>query len=101
MSLSPAIRSRRRSAGQLHALAAVQREIQATDPNGRRKYLRDFAEAYRTYEQVLSHSQLHQRFLEADLLLVGDYHALPRSQEFAANLVRELRVAGRKVVLGV
>jgi len=101
MAPSPGIRSRRRSAGQLHALAALQRELQATDPNGRRKYLRDYVDAFRTYQSVLSAADLGKRIQASDLVLVGDYHALPRCQEYAAELIREVAESGRKVVLGV
>ena len=101
MAPSPGIRSRRRSAGQLHALAALQRELQATDPNSKRKYLRDFVDAFRTYQSVLSGAELRERIQASDIVLVGDYHALPRSQEYAAEVIREAAESGRKVVAGV
>lgn len=91
----------RRSAAQLHALAEVEREIRATDPHSRRKYLREFAEAYTRYSHTLAETELSAALLEADLLLVGDYHALPRSQQFAAELVEQFCAAGKKVVLGL
>ncbi len=85
----------------MHALAALQREIHATDPNGRRKYIRDFAQAYRSYQKVLSGEELRQELRASDLLLIGDYHALPRSQEFAAQTIEEAARSGRPVVLGI
>ena len=96
-----AARSRRRSAGQLHALAGLQREIQATDPNGRRKYLRDFSEAFREYESLLSMAQVEGELCQADVVLVGDYHALPASQLFAARILDRISQSGRPVVLGL
>ena len=48
----------RRSAAQLHALAGVEREIRAQDSHSRRKYLREFNQAYRSYESVLDSEQL-------------------------------------------
>jgi hypothetical protein len=101
MATPSALRSRRRSAGQLHALAALQREIQATDPNARRKYLRDFADAFLNYEAVVSRAEMQLELLESDIVLVGDYHALPGSQRFAAELLESLARSGRPVVLGV
>ena len=80
-------RSRRRSAGQLHALASLQRELQAADPNGRRKYLRDFSEAFRDYESLLTLAQVEAELCQADVVLVGDYHALPTSQRFASQIL--------------
>ena len=96
-----AARSRRRSAGQLHALASLQREIQATDPNGRRKYLRDFSEAFRDYESLLTLAQVEAELCQADVVLIGDYHALPTSQRFASQILERVAKCGRPVVLGV
>ena len=92
----------RRSAAQLHALAQVEREIRATDPNSRRKYLRDYSEAFRSYQAVLTREQLENLLGSAGLLLIGDYHALPASQRYAAGLMAELAANnGRPVVLGL
>lgn len=91
----------RRSAAQRHALEKVEREIRAVDPHLRRKYLRDFSQAFQTYEHVLNTEELRDIYREGDILLVGDYHALRSSQQYAADLVRELALAGRKVVLGL
>lgn len=101
MATTTSLRSRR-SAAQLHALASVEREIRAQDHNGRRKYLRDFTQAYRSYETVLDPQQLNSLVHSANILLVGDYHALPASQRFAATLLEERAQPGdRPVILGV
>lgn len=90
------------SSAQLDALAQLEREIRSADPLCRHRYLRDFNEAFTDYEKVLTPAEFEQAQLEADILLVGDYHSLPRSQAFAAELVRGLAGhAGRHVVLGV
>ena len=92
----------RRSAAQLHALEGVEREIRANDPNGRRKYLKDFSAAYRTYEAVLSPAQLRENILAASLILIGDYHALPACQRFAGSVLEQRAMAGEgPVVLGL
>lgn len=92
----------RRSAAQLEALVRVEREIRASDPNGQRKYLREFTEAYPSYHSVLSHSQLEQALASADILLVGDYHALANSQRYCARLVAQrAALRQRPVVLAV
>jgi Haem-binding uptake, Tiki superfamily, ChaN len=95
------LRSRRTEA-QLHALAGVEREIRANDPNGRRKYVKDFSAAFCNYQRVLSLEQMNNLVREADILLIGDYHALPAAQKFAADLVEERAQPGdRPVVLGL
>src|SRR6202795_3859166 len=91
----------RRSAAQLHAIASVEREIRAADPASRRKYLRDFREAYRSYEKVLAPSDVHRAIAAAGIVLVGDYHALPNSQRSVAALLGGPELRQRPVVLGV
>src|SRR5690349_20256897 len=92
----------RRSAAQLHALAGVEREIRAQDSNGRRKYLREFNQSFRTYEAVLGAEEVQTALRTADLVLVGDYHALAASQRSAASLLEHRALVGdRPVILGV
>ncbi len=92
----------RRSEAQWHALAGVEREIRVTDPSGRRKYLRDFGQAFRSYDAVINSEELKSTVRSADIVLVGDYHALPAAQRFAATLFEERAQPGdRKVVLGL
>src|SRR2546421_9825239 len=95
------IRARRRTAAQQLALLEVKREISATDSHGRLKYVRDFSEAFRDYEKTLHVPELKQQYHNADVLLVGDYHALAASQDFAASLLEQLRQAGGPVVLAL
>jgi hypothetical protein len=91
----------RRSAAQLHAIASVEREIRAIDPVSGRKYLRDFREAYRSYQRVLASSDVRREIAKAGTVLVGDYHALPNSQRYLAALLRDYEFHQRPVVLGV
>jgi uncharacterized iron-regulated protein len=92
----------RRSAGQLHALAGVEREIRAQDSQGRRKYLREFSRAFQSYDSLLDSQQLENALRAADVVLIGDYHALPGAQRYAASLLEQRALAGdRPVVLGL
>lgn len=92
----------RRSAAELHALAGVSREIRAVDAHSRRKYLREFNQAFRSYDSLLDLSQVSEAVHSADIVLIGDYHALPAAQRYAASLVEQRALAGdRPVVLGV
>jgi Haem-binding uptake, Tiki superfamily, ChaN len=90
----------RRSAAQMHALAAVRREIVSRDASSGRKYLREYTQAFRHYDGVLTAQQLDEKVSAASILLVGDYHALPASQRYAATLIEQL-ASKRPVVLGV
>ncbi len=91
----------RRSAAQLQALAGVEREIRAQDPSSRRKYLREFSESFRSYDELLDMQQVRDALGSADCVLVGDYHALSTCQRYAASVVEQLALMGRSVVLGV
>jgi len=92
----------RRNAAQLRALAGVEREVRANDTSCRRKYLRDFRDAFQTYETILDGDQLAITVNQVDIMLVGDYHALPAAQRYAAALVEQrAQVGDRPVVLGV
>jgi hypothetical protein len=92
----------RRNAAQIHALASVEREVRAHDSSGRRKYLRDFSNAFRSYASVIDSAELMNLVRAADVVLVGDYHALPSAQRFAATLLEQRAQPGdRPVVLGV
>src|SRR5271166_6992985 len=92
----------RRSAAQLHALAGVEREIRAQDSHSHRKYLREFTEAFRGYDCLLDSQQVQNALQAADVVLIGDYHALAAAQRYAASLIEQRALAGdRRVVLGV
>jgi hypothetical protein len=92
----------RRSAAQLHALEVVVREIKVSDHNSQRKYLKDFNQAFRSYQSILDSHQWTDAICAADVLLVGDYHALPMSQRWAGKLLEQRTQPGdRPVVLGV
>jgi hypothetical protein len=92
----------RRNAAQLAALAGVEREIRSYDSSSRRKYLQDFTRAFRVYSSVIDAEQVGSAIREADTILIGDYHALPASQRFAASLVEQCAQPGdRPVVLAL
>src|SRR6185312_12570970 len=88
----------RRTAAQMHALAAVRDDIGPQDTGLGRGYLREFTQHFREYDSVLSPEQLQQRISCASTVLIGDYHALPACQRFAAELI-ETSARERRVVL--
>src|ERR1700733_14778881 len=91
----------RRSAAQLHAIASVEREIRTVDPAAGRKYLRDFREAYTSYQKILTANDVRREISKAGTVLVGDYHALPNSQRYISSLLRDYEFHQRPIVLGV
>src|SRR6202007_1869531 len=64
--------------------------------------LREFNQAFQSYEAVLDAQEIHDVLHAADVVLIGDYHALPRAQRYAAALLEQFALAAdRPVVLGV
>jgi Uncharacterized iron-regulated protein len=100
MATTSILRSRR-TAGQLHALASVEREIRAVDRASGRKYIRNFQDAYRTYQSVLSRDNVLDEISQSGVVLVGDYHALPNSQKYVSSLLESAASPGREIVLGI
>jgi hypothetical protein len=84
----------------MHALAAVRDDIGTQDSSPGRRYLREFTQHFRDYDSVLSPDEMQRRVSCANTVLIGDYHALPACQRFAAE-VFETSARQRKVVLGV
>lgn len=91
----------RRSAAQLHALASVERTISATDSVSRCRYLKDYAAAFQSYESVLSPDELDSGLRQADVVLVGDYHALSAAQAYAGSILDQLARGSRPVLFCV
>ncbi|MBV9574793.1 MAG: ChaN family lipoprotein [Acidobacteriales bacterium] len=92
----------RRNAAQLHGLAGVEREIRAVDSSARKKYIQEFTRAFRSYQSVIEPQEMTAAVSEADILLIGDYHALPSAQRFASALLEQRAQPGdRPLVLGV
>ncbi len=81
------------------AVARLKRDILGVDRNSRRRYIRDFHEEFSTYHDVASLDDLSVACYKADLIYVGDYHALPSSQDFAARLIDDIAARSREVTL--
>lgn len=85
----------------MNALTRLKSQLRAVDPYAGRKYLREYTEAFSRYERALSEWEFQAALAGAEIVLLGDYHALPQSQTFAAEVVEFLATSGRKVVFGV
>ncbi|MFQ5701093.1 MAG: ChaN family lipoprotein [Acidobacteriota bacterium] len=82
-------------------VSLLRREIARVDRNSSRKYIRDFVEEFRAYRDLSSYDDLIISCYRSDIIYVGDYHALPSAQEFAARLLREIASRSRQVILAV
>jgi hypothetical protein len=87
---------------QRQAVASVERAIRSAVRPPRSRYLHEFAQAFRTYQTQMTQADVLARACKSDVLLIGDYHALPSCQEFIASVLRQLAARdGRPNVLGL
>src|SRR5262245_37104931 len=92
-------RIREEIALQKAAVARLKKDILGVDRNARKQYIREFHEEFSRLDHPSSLDDLIIACFKADIIYIGDYHALPASQEFAARLVREIAARSREVVL--
>lgn len=98
MSSSPALDEAalgRRAAAQLRG------EIGRIDPAARSAYVRAFQKEFERVEAESTFDDLVIACYRADLVYIGDFHALPRSQEFATRLLSEISARSRRTVLAM
>src|SRR4029450_2611851 len=86
-------------AGERRAVERLKASLFGTDPYVRRKYIRDYNREFLTYRSLLSREELVEACEAADVVFVGDYHALPSCQGFATQLLTDLASRRRPVVL--
>ncbi|MBI4160999.1 MAG: ChaN family lipoprotein [Acidobacteria bacterium] len=79
----------------------LKKELEGVDRNSRGRYIRDFQRAFRSYRDLSSHDDLVLACSKADLVLIGDYHALPASQQFAARLLDAIAPRSGRTVLAM
>jgi Haem-binding uptake, Tiki superfamily, ChaN len=86
----------------MRVLAEIEPEVRASDQTWRKKYLREYTQAFRSYESIIDSSELETQIASANMILVGDYHALPACQQFAAKLLKDCaKNKDRPVVLAL
>jgi hypothetical protein len=81
------------------AVARLKKEILGVDRNARRRYIKEFSEEFNRFDAVSSFDDLIIACYKADIVYIGDYHALPSSQEFGARLLRDIASRSKEVVL--
>jgi hypothetical protein len=86
---------------QRHAVSRLRREIRHVDRNSRRRYIREFHADYNRAEAASSWDDLVIACYKADVVLVGDYHALPESQQCAARLLEAIAERSSRTVLAL
>ncbi len=83
------------------AVAQLRGEIGRIDPAARSAYVRAFQKEFGRVEAESTFDDLIIACYKADLVYIGDFHALPRSQVFACRLLHEISARSRRTILAV
>jgi hypothetical protein len=81
------------------AVRRIQSDICELDASPSRKYIQEFNREFQTFQSVCEPRDILEKASQANLVWIGDYHALERSQTYAAQFIRAL--AGRGVPVAV
>src|SRR5262245_48167058 len=81
------------------AVRRIQSEIGEIHPSPSRKYIQEFTREFDVFESVCEPEVILEEALKANLVWVGDYHALTKTQLYAVTLLEE--IARRKKNIGL
>src|SRR3954467_12664663 len=83
------------------AVKKIQHDICEIDASPSRKYIEEFNREFQTFQTVSTQDTILEDARNANLIWIGDYHALTKSQTYAADFVRKLSSDNRPIVLAV
>src|SRR5262245_47048995 len=86
---------------QREAVRRIQTDIGEIHPSPSRKYIEDFSQEFDAFESVCEPEEILYGALTADLIWVGDYHALDKSQLYVVELLKEIAQHKDNVALAV
>ena len=92
---------RRILARQRRAAERVRREVLEADGSLHHPYFRALDRRIREYERVVDTADVVAAAALVDLVYVGDFHAVPACQRFAADLIERLAARVPEVALGI
>src|SRR5436309_9023073 len=79
----------------------IQNEIGEFSVSSGGKYIREFNREFQTFQSICQADAILEDALQAHLIWIGDYHALSKSQNYAAQFVRELASRNLNLALAV
>jgi uncharacterized iron-regulated protein len=86
---------------QRKAVRRIQTDIGEIHPSPSRKYIQQFSEEFDAFEGVCDPGEILQGIAQSNLVWIGDYHALTKSQLYVVQLLKELTQTTNKVALAV
>src|SRR2546427_646213 len=86
---------------QREAVRRIQTAIGEIHPSTTRKYIQRFSQEFDTFERVCEPETILREARNANLIWVGDYHALTKSQLYVAELLRGIARQKENLALAV
>src|SRR5262249_25374386 len=83
------------------AVRRIQTDIGEIHPSPRQKYIQEFSHEFDTFNLVCALEDVVAEASRANLVWVGDYHALTKSQLFVVDLLQQISEAHKNVALAV
>jgi hypothetical protein len=83
------------------AVRRIQTDIGEIHSSPTRKYIHEFNREFQSFDSVCSAEDIFKRLQQANLVWIGDYHALPASQNYAVILLKELANTKKDLSLAV
>jgi Haem-binding uptake, Tiki superfamily, ChaN len=83
------------------AVRRIQTDIVEIHPSPIRKYVQEFNREFQDFDSVCTAEDILEEAQRANLIWIGDYHALPASQNYAAMLLKELADRKQQIALAV
>jgi heme-binding uptake protein ChaN (Tiki superfamily) len=83
------------------AVERIRTDIGQIDTSPSHKYIEEFTTEFANFQDVCDPSMVVDDASAANLIWIGDYHALSRFQEFVSTFLRELFQRNRNIALAV
>src|SRR5438552_957002 len=83
------------------AVRLIQHDIGQIHPSPSRKYIQEFSREFQTFHNVCDPKDILEEARHANLIWIGDYHALGQSQVYAAEFIRELAENKNNLLIAV
>src|SRR5207253_1391283 len=83
------------------AVRRIQTDIGEIHASPSRKYIQEFNDEFRSFQSPCRPDEILREAGEANLIWVGDYHALPASQSYVVELLKEIAQNKENVALAV
>src|SRR5438094_8025973 len=83
------------------AVRRIQNDIGEIGASPSQKYIQEFTREFQTFESVVAPAEILEAARRANLIWIGDYPSLTRSQTYASEFLRELKTRKNNIAVAV